>query len=106
MGGLNKNKIKTKGKVEELPFYVRKKMYDLITSIDLEEADRLRAKGKFGIYKSEEEPGIGIIVYDEKIVMLMRTGVYDLENQSMADEDVFVSVGISRNKIEDLVKEN
>lgn len=95
-----------KGKVEELPLYIRKKMYDLIISIDLEEDDRLRAEGKFGIHQSEEEPCMGIIVYDEKIVMLMRTGVYDLENQSMTDKEVLVSVGISRDRIEDLIKEN
>ena len=96
----------SKGKVEKLPLYVRKKMYDLITSIDLEEDDRRRAEGKFGIHQSEEEPGIGVVVYDEKIVILMRTGVYDLENQSMTDKEVLVSVSIPRNDIERLIKEN
>jgi len=106
MDRLNKNKIKTKGKVEELPLYVRKKIYDIITSIDLEEDDSRRAEGKFGMHQSEEEPGIGVVVYDEKIVILMRTGAYDMENQSMTDEEVIVSVGIPRDEIESLVKEN
>ncbi len=93
------------GDIKDFPMKIKKQIYDLIMSVDLDEADKLRSEGQYGMYQSEETPGLSVIVYDEKIVALIRMGVYDLESESVNDEKL-VAVGIPRNDIERLIEDN
>ncbi len=98
-------RIKKEGNIDELPTTLKRQIYDFIKSIDLEEDDKMRALGQYGMNQSDELPGVGIVIYDEKIVALIKMGVYDLESESVNDELV-LAIGIPRNDIEGLIKED
>lgn len=93
------------GSVDDLPIEIKRQVYNFIMSLDLDEDDKLRAEGQHGMHQSDEVPGIGVIVYDEKIVALIKMGVYNLESESV-DDEIMVAIGIPRNDIERLIKEN
>ena len=120
VGRINKD-----GNVDELPIEIKKHVYDLIMSIDLDEDDKLRSEGQYGMHQSDEAPGISVIVYDKKLIALIKMDAYDLESGLVDDEimvapgvprndmkrlvkadDVVLAIGIPRNDIERLIKEN
>lgn len=93
------------GRVDDLPIEIKRQVYDFIMSLDLDEDDRLRAEGQYGMHQSYEVPGIGVIVCDDKIIALIKMAVYDLDSESV-DDEIMVAMGIPRNDIERLIKEN
>ena len=98
-------KIKKEGgHIDELPIEVKKSIHDLIMSIDLDNADKMTAEGNYGMYQSDEVPGISVVVGDKKIVALVKMGVYDLETRSINDEMV-MAVGIPMNDIKRFLEE-
>ncbi|KKN11125.1 hypothetical protein LCGC14_1029720 [marine sediment metagenome] len=118
-------RINKEGSVDDLPTILKKRLYDLIMSIDLDEDDKLRSEGQYGMHQSDEAPGLSVLIYDKKIVVMIKMGVYNLESGLVDDEimvapgvprndmkrlvvadDIVVAIGIPRNDIERLIKEN
>lgn len=92
------------GDMRDLPIEVRQKVYDFISGIDLAADDAMREEGKYGMYSDDDVPGLHAVVASDKIVVILKMGVYDLESKSINDE-IVMSVGIPRNDIAALIKE-
>ena len=95
--------IKKDGGVHQLPFKIRRLMYDLIKSIDLNEDDKMRAEGKYGMHQFDESPGIGAVVSNDKISFMINMQVYDPAAGLLTDEHKTMVVAVSRDDVECLL---
>lgn len=90
---------------ELLSLEVKKKIYDFIKSMDLEEEDKLRAEGKYYMHQSDELPHMGLVVDDDRIVLLINNRVYNMEKQEFEDNNIILKVPIPRDNIEMLLED-
>jgi hypothetical protein len=92
------------GHTDEIPIEIKKRIYDVIMSIDLDEDDKMRSMERYRMHQLDEAPGIGVIVYDDKFVAIMKMGVYDPESESVVDEKV-IACGIPRDDVKKFLEE-
>jgi len=96
--------IKDSGDIRGLPLEIRKKIYDFIKEIDLKKDDEMRAEGEYGIYSDDGVPGLRALVAEDRIIVIMKLGVYNTIKETVVDELVFAA-GVPRNDVDVLVRD-
>jgi len=98
--------IDKEGCLNKLPISMRKRIYDAIMAVDLEEIDRNNDKGDYGVYVADEFPDIGIVISKDKVVALIKMDVYNVNSQTTVPNDQKIMVlAVPRDDIGGLLDE-
>ena len=57
-------RINKEGNMDDFPIEIRCKIYDFIMPLDLDEDDKLRSEGQYGMHQSDEMPGVNVVIYN------------------------------------------
>lgn len=96
---------KNKGTIKDFPPWFRKKIYECIKQIDIDEIDEMLKDPDAGAISCTEFKGLNIIIGKDKIIVFVRTGYYDTSVEKMGEDKIF-TFNIPRNELEDLIKED
>lgn len=98
-----KYEVPESGTIKDLPFILREQIYNMIMVLDFEEIDRDNALEEHYMYTDDNFPGIGAVVSEDKITILLRVFTYNDEGQITDEDPNVMMIGVPRDNIESLL---
>jgi len=95
-------KIKEKGSIGELPDWFLYNIYDFIKNIDLKQADNDIENGDYYQYASDDFPGLRLVVYKNKVVVLCNMPFKDMDGNDKGTK--IITTAIPRNELGEIQK--
>lgn len=91
------------GLINDIPECLINAVYEFIDAIDMEEIDKYISEGKYGVISDDElYPGIGIVMYKDKAIILCRVAALDERGAKI--DDRIITMSIPRNINGEIVK--
>lgn len=79
--------------IDDIPEYLISTIYEFIDNIDMEEIDNHISKGEYGVISDDEVyPGISIIVYKDKAIILCRMSALDEKGTKIDDRIITMAI--------------